>query len=115
MTKWPRGTEQERTARAAAWEIEKAKYAKEQRRIEYQAFFESEPWLRLRYDTLRRFEGVCHCCGCRPSRGNPIQVDHIKPRSKYPKLALDPNNVQILCRQCNIGKGSHDETDWRWV
>lgn len=49
-------------------------------------------------------------CG---STEKPMQVDHIKPRKKYPELALDPNNVQVLCKLCNMGKGDRDETDFR--
>ncbi len=45
--------------------------------------------------------------------GIPLHVDHIKPRSKYPDLALDINNLQILCESCNLGKGAWDETDFR--
>lgn len=42
-----------------------------------------------------------------------MHVDHIKPRSKYPHLAYDVNNLQVLCQDCNFGKSNHDETDWR--
>ncbi len=76
-------------------------------------FYTSSAWLRVRYDALKRFDGACHCCLCRPIR-TPLHVDHIKPRSKYPELALDPANVQVLCQDCNFGKCNTDETDWRW-
>ena len=42
-----------------------------------------------------------------------MHVDHIKPRKLYPALALDVNNLQILCEVCNHGKGNWDMTDWR--
>ena len=42
-----------------------------------------------------------------------MNVDHIKPRKKYPELALDKSNLQVLCEECNHGKGNWDETDWR--
>ena len=42
-----------------------------------------------------------------------LHVDHIKPRSKYPELALDPNNLQVLCKDCNLGKSNLYNTDWR--
>lgn len=76
-------------------------------------FYESAGWLRLRYAVLRKHGGHCLCCGERGTSANPLQVDHIKPRSKYPELELDPNNLQILCKKCNRGKGNWDETDWR--
>jgi 5-methylcytosine-specific restriction endonuclease McrA len=40
-------------------------------------------------------------------------MDHIKPRSKYPHLALDINNLQPACADYNTGKGNWDSTDWR--
>jgi X-X-X-Leu-X-X-Gly heptad repeat protein len=42
-----------------------------------------------------------------------LHVDHIKPRSLYPARALDPENLQVLCRDCNLGKSNKDATDWR--
>ena len=42
-----------------------------------------------------------------------IVVDHILPRKKFPKLAMDINNLQVLCRDCNMGKSDDDYTDFR--
>lgn len=56
----------------------------------------------------------CECCGASPSDGvTVINVDHIKPRARYPELALVKANLQVLCSVCNHGKGNWDETDWR--
>lgn len=53
-------------------------------------------------------------CGRSPSTHKvAIHVDHIKPRSLYPELAYDKNNLQILCDDCNIGKLNRFETDYR--
>ena len=49
------------------------------------------------------------CCG---SERN-IVVDHIKPRSKFPGMSLDLENLQVLCNDCNMGKSNDDFTDWR--
>jgi len=76
-------------------------------------FFDSLEWKRARYETLVRFGGRCCCCGVDRYSGAILQVDHIKPRSKYPQLALDLSNLQVLCQKCNEGKGNRDETDWR--
>ena len=35
-----------------------------------------------------------------------LQVDHIKPLSVYPELALDRKNLQLLCGPCNQKKGT---------
>jgi 5-methylcytosine-specific restriction endonuclease McrA len=33
-----------------------------------------------------------------------LTVDHIKPRSKYPALALVLSNLRVLCRRCNSSR-----------
>ena len=76
-------------------------------------FYESPRWLDLRYRVLNKSGGCCKLCGCRASADNPLQVDHIKPRSKFPHLELAESNLQVLCRNCNQGKSNKDDTDWR--
>lgn len=76
-------------------------------------FYLSDQWIKLRYRVLTKRGNHCECCGQSWSIGNPLHVDHIKPRSKYPSLSLDESNLQILCRECNIAKSNTDETDWR--
>jgi rubredoxin len=78
-------------------------------------FYESREWMDLRYRALKRSSGMCQCCGHRGDKLNPLQVDHIKPRSKFPALELKLDNLQVLCRDCNMGKGARDSTDWRFV
>lgn len=73
------------------------------------AFYDSWDWKRLRYAHLRDNQRSCVCCG---STSN-LHVDHIKPIRRHWELRLDPSNLQTLCRECNHGKGSWDETDWR--
>jgi len=73
-------------------------------------FYRSRKWLALRYEFLKISNAICDCCG---ATNQELHVDHIKPRSKYPALALDIGNLQVLCRACNKGKGNRDETDWR--
>lgn len=76
------------------------------------AFYQTDEWRALRYQALRRYGGSCQCCGRKPPL-IVLHVDHIKPRSKYPELELDINNLQVLCEDCNLGKSNKDETDWR--
>ena len=76
-------------------------------------FFKSCDWLKLRYKALKIHGAMCQCCGFSRKDGIKLHVDHIKPRSKFPELALDISNLQILCEQCNIGKSNTDFTDWR--
>ena len=64
-------------------------------------------------EALKKYGPRCQCCGATPADGVRINVDHIKPRKHYPELALDVENLQVLCEECNHGKGNWDTTDWR--
>lgn len=76
-------------------------------------FLSSPQWKKLRMEALVKYGNRCQCCGTSPKYGAVINVDHIKPRKKFPELALDINNLQILCGDCNQGKGNWNQTDWR--
>jgi 5-methylcytosine-specific restriction endonuclease McrA len=75
-------------------------------------FLHSREWLQMRYRVLKKCNW-CQLCGHKGSPDNPIQVDHIKPRSTHRHLALVESNLQVLCRDCNLGKSDRDSTDWR--
>lgn len=76
-------------------------------------FLLSYEWRKLRMVALKKYGAVCQCCGATPKTGAVMNVDHIKPRKLFPQLALDVDNLQILCGDCNHGKGNWDMTDWR--
>ena len=76
-------------------------------------FLLSDEWFKFRYRIIELHGNKCQCCGATPATGAIIQVDHIKPRSIYPELALVESNAQILCRVCNLGKSNLYKTDWR--
>lgn len=76
-------------------------------------FLSSFAWRKLRMEALKKYGPRCMCCGATPATGAVMNVDHIKPRKLFPALALDINNLQILCHECNHGKGNWDQTDWR--
>lgn len=73
-------------------------------------FYSSKAWLDLRYRVLKHYGAKCMCCAAATGQ---MQVDHIKPRSRYPELALSFDNMQVLCASCNMGKLAWDETDYR--
>ena len=77
------------------------------------AFLESFEWRKVRMAALKKYGPKCMCCGATPATGAVMNVDHIKPRKKFPELALNLDNLQILCHDCNHGKGNWDTTDWR--
>ena len=76
-------------------------------------FLESWEWNTLRYKILQKFGRRCMCCGVTPEDGAKMCVDHILPRYTHPELRLDPENLQVLCFNCNKGKGAWDTTDFR--
>lgn len=82
-----------------------------QRRVRSK-FYQSQAWRMLRYQALKLYGSKCACCGRKPP-GVLLHVDHVKPVRNFPELALEIENLQILCEDCNIGKGAWDETDWR--
>lgn len=75
-------------------------------------FYSSNAWKRLRFKAFELHGNICQCCGARPP-GVVLEVDHIKPRSIYPELALELDNLQILCRACNSGKSNRYDSDFR--
>lgn len=75
-------------------------------------FYKSQVWKTARYFTLRK-QRVCQCCGRGRPDGIVLHVDHIQPRSIRKDLALNLNNLQVLCEDCNLGKSNKDNTDWR--
>jgi 5-methylcytosine-specific restriction endonuclease McrA len=72
-------------------------------------FLQSKEWKILRKYALNKYGYQCHKCGNKKS----LNVDHIKPRKFFPELALDINNLQILCSYCNIRKGNKHCKDYR--
>ena len=76
-------------------------------------FYYSRAWKFVRYEVLKRSRGCCELCGMGPTVRKPLHVDHIKPRSRFPDLELDLTNLQVLCADCNLGKGARDCVDWR--
>lgn len=83
------------------------------RRASRRGFYDTPEWREVRYQALKLHGGACQLCGATRAHGAILHVDHIKPRSKYPELQLDINNLQVLCEACNLGKSNKDDTDWR--
>jgi len=77
------------------------------------SFLSTYEWRKLRMQALKLHGRKCMCCGASPETGAVMNVDHIKPRKLFPSLAMDINNLQVLCHECNHGKGNWDQTDWR--
>ncbi len=72
---------------------------------EYERFYLTADWRYVRKQVIERDGHVCGCCKLQIQDFNELTVDHIRPRSKYPELALVLSNLQVLCRRCNSSKG----------
>jgi 5-methylcytosine-specific restriction endonuclease McrA len=70
---------------------------------------DSSQWKALRDKVILYYGAICMKC----SNTRLINVDHIKPKSKYPELAFCFDNLQVLCWKCNKEKSNKDETDYR--
>lgn len=64
----------------------------------------------IRYDVLRRANGLCELCGISNDEA-PLQVDHIIPKTWGGEDEI--SNFQALCSTCNANKGNRDDTDFR--
>lgn len=77
-------------------------------------FYDRPEWLALRYRVLRKYGFKCQACSASPrDDGAVLHVDHIRPISKFPELALEESNLQVLCADCNLGKSNRYEDDHR--
>ena len=85
------------------------------RKTKSNTFYASWDWKQARYEALQLHGRQCMCCGWSPEPGSKghLCVDHIKPRSKFPALALDVSNLQVLCNSCNMGKSNVHQDDFR--
>jgi len=64
----------------------------------------------LRYRVLKESGGRCSLCGA-TKKERPLDVDHIRPKSKGGKNVYE--NLQVLCSKCNRSKKDKDDTDFR--
>jgi len=76
-------------------------------------FYDSWDWKTLRYVVLKERGRKCECCNLSADDGAVMNVDHVKPIRLHWDLRLVKSNLQVLCKDCNMGKGSWDQTDWR--
>lgn len=110
---------QKKRRKAVPTEADYAKVAEQMRRnhrgvqVASDQFLLTFEWRKVRMLALKRYGARCQCCGASPADGAVMNVDHIKPRKIFPNLALDVDNLQVLCHECNHGKGNWDMTDWR--
>jgi hypothetical protein len=72
-------------------------------------FYSSPEWVELRRRVINEDGVVCRLCHEPINDPENLTVDHVKPRSRHPELALDRANLRVLCRPCNSRKGARME------
>lgn len=82
------------------------------REMKTDPFYRSWEWSEIRIKALVKYGSFCRACGHGPPNV-ALQVDHIKPKKDFPELALDIDNLQVLCGSCNKGKGAWLIYDFR--
>jgi 5-methylcytosine-specific restriction endonuclease McrA len=78
-------------------------YSPRQRFNRWRDSDEGKAWKQRHYETLK---GICPGC----SKNFPVnifEIDHKEPISQSPKLATNPQNMDLLCPPCNRKKSSH--------
>ena len=58
----------------------------------------------LRFDVFKRDKYTCQICGRSKKDGAVLHVDHIRPVARGG--TNDKANLQTLCAECNLGKGT---------
>ena len=86
------------------------RFKERKKKINKDNFYMSDVWRTIRKQVLLTYGDQCMKC----KRTKLVaHVDHIKPRSLFPELELDFDNLQVLCKKCNIKKSNTDQTDYR--
>lgn len=76
-------------------------------------FYLTPQWRTLRAFVLKRDGHRCVVCGADVSAKGAARVDHIKPRSTHPELALEPSNLRTLCVSKAMGGNGCDSQGHR--
>jgi hypothetical protein len=78
---------------------------------ETERFYSSPEWWIARKANIKQQGRLSVTCRVAIRRDTDLTVDHIKPRSKFPHLALEISNLQVTCRACNSRKGARYEDE----
>ncbi|MEQ7216754.1 HNH endonuclease signature motif containing protein [Enterococcus asini] len=76
-------------------------------------FYGSSTWRQLRQSILERDHFECQWCKAegRVTMDAILEVDHIQELKDHPELALDPDNLRTLCKDCHNRR--HDRMNYR--
>jgi hypothetical protein len=72
--------------------------------------YQSTRWADTKKVVYSLYDFKCMKCG---AKDKEMHVDHICPVSKYPAMKWSINNLQLLCKNCNMEKSNVNENDYR--
>ncbi len=67
---------------------------------------EGKEWKQKQY---KKQQGKCAECSFVAHSAEYLEIDHIKPISTNPELAIDIKNLRLVCSPCNRKKGNKDK------
>lgn len=67
--------------------------------------------VKLVREQLKILNCQCPVCGTSLTEESAT-IDHLQPKFKYLGKAISINNMLIMCRSCNGGKGKRELKDW---
>jgi 5-methylcytosine-specific restriction endonuclease McrA len=73
-------------------------------------FYHSKEWKSIRETVHKQLTQMCPVCG----NEHNLIVDHIKPIRYFWELRLTLDNLQVLCGDCNLEKGSIPNWNLSW-
>lgn len=77
---------------------------KHEPRAQFERWRDSQVGRRWKAAQHQRQQGQCALCGA-AIRLKGSHIDHIRPLSAFPELAIAPENLQLTCEVCNCQKG----------
>lgn len=81
-----------------------------------QKFYITPKWKKLREEFIKDKELVCVYCSVDLTlEGKIVNIDHIEPIKYSWKKRLDPNNLQIVCNDCNCEKGNKSDKEYKSI
>jgi 5-methylcytosine-specific restriction protein A len=72
-------------------------------------FYNSRAWRSLR-DWYLRQNPLCVECQRRGFLVPAVHLNHVVPLALAPERALDPTNIEGLCKSCHAGKTREEQT-----
>lgn len=73
--------------------------------------FQENGGIKLVKEQLEILNYQCPVCATKLTEESAT-IDHLKPKFKYLGKAISIDNMLVLCRSCNGGKGGRELKDW---